>query len=55
MPNELITQYLAALRAGDRMAMRRIEVEAAEFDAHNPFGPRLADEIAALADTQAAA
>jgi hypothetical protein len=54
MPNDLITQYLAALRAGDRMAMRRIECEAAEYDAHNPFGPRLMDEIHGLNNPAAA-
>lgn len=48
MPNDLITQFLKALSDRDRMAMRRLEVEAAEFDAHNPFGPRLVDELAAL-------
>ncbi|WP_392971114.1 hypothetical protein [Streptomyces sp. LN245] len=48
MPNDLITQWLTARQAGDRMAMRRIEIEAAEYDRHNPFGPRLTDEIRGL-------
>ncbi|MFB7244613.1 hypothetical protein ACFCYX_19395 [Streptomyces populi] len=48
MPNDLITQWLQARKSGDRMAMRRIENEAAEYDLHNPFGPRLADEIRGL-------
>lgn len=48
MPNDLITQYLNALRDRDRMALRRLETEAADYDKHNPFGPRLADELAAL-------
>ncbi|MEV8033926.1 hypothetical protein [Streptomyces sp. NPDC086182] len=54
MPNDLITQWLTARQNGDRMAMRRIETEAAEYDRHNPFGPRLADEISGLRTPAAA-
>ncbi|MGW0312041.1 hypothetical protein [Streptomyces flavidovirens] len=54
MPNDLITQYLKARQDGDRMAMRRIENEAAQYDEHNPFGPRLTDEIRGLRQPAAA-
>ena len=47
MPESLITQYLKALSDNDRMAMRRIRVEAADYDRHNP-GSRLVDELDAL-------
>ncbi|MFE0039415.1 hypothetical protein [Streptomyces sp. NPDC059015] len=48
MPNDLITEFIKARQDGDRMAMRRLLVEAAEYDRHNPFGPRLVDELHAL-------
>lgn len=48
MPNDLITEFLAALREGDELNLRRIEVYAEQHDANNPFGPRLADELRAL-------
>lgn len=54
MPNDLITQFLKARKDGDRMAMRRIEREAADYDRHNPFGPRLMDEIRGLNQLAAA-
>lgn len=47
MPNDLITQYLTARQDGDRMAMRRIRVEAVDYDRHNP-GSHLVDELDAL-------
>jgi len=54
MPNDLITDYLKARSGGDRMAMRRIEKQAADYDEHNPFGPRLMDEIDGLRTPAAA-
>lgn len=47
MPETLIAQFLRALADRDRMAMRRIRVEAADYDQHNP-GSRLVDELDAL-------
>jgi hypothetical protein len=55
MPNDLITQYLTARQDGDRMAMRRIKQQAADYDAHNPFGPRLTDELRGLDEYAAVA
>lgn len=49
MPDQLIAAYLKALRAKDTLALARIEAQAAEFDAHNRFGPRLVDELAEVA------
>lgn len=49
MPENLIAQYLTALRADDRLNRTRIEALAADYDAHNPFGPRLVDELAEVA------
>lgn len=48
MPTTLITEYLTALRDDDLVGIARIEAQAAEFDTHNPFGPRLLDELAEL-------
>jgi hypothetical protein len=54
MPADLITQYLTARKNRDRMAMLRIEQQAADYDQHNPFGPRLIDEIRGLHQPAAA-
>lgn len=54
MPADLITQYLTARRKGDRLAIARIEAQAADYDLHNPFGPRLLDEIRGLHQLAAA-
>lgn len=54
MPDDLITQYLTARQDGDRMAMRRIKQQAADYDDYNPFGPRLMDELRGLHQPAAA-
>lgn len=51
---KLITDYLAALRAQDRLEMARIEALAADYDAFDPDGPRLLDELADLNQPAAA-
>lgn len=45
---KLITDYLAALRTQDLLEMARIEALAADYDALDPDGPRLLDELAGL-------
>lgn len=49
MPEILIAAYLTALRANDRLALINLEAQAAEYDAHNRFGPRLVHELEELA------
>jgi hypothetical protein len=48
MPNDLITEFLEALRKGDELNLARLETYAGQHDASNPFGPRLVDELRAL-------
>lgn len=57
MPDQLIADYLTALRENNTLALLSIEAQAAEYDAHNRFGPRLLDELAEVAanDTPMAA
>ena len=50
----LIRQYLTALRTGDELDMARIEAKAVDYDAHNPHGPRLLDQLADLTQPAAA-
>ena len=55
MPNDVITEFLEALRKGDELNLARLETYAEQADANNPFGPRLVDELAALRDPALAA
>lgn len=50
----LISQYLTALRTGDALEIARVEAIAADYDTHNPHGPRLLDELAGLTQPAAA-
>ncbi|MFB7605259.1 hypothetical protein [Streptomyces gardneri] len=52
--NKLIAEYLTALRARDALDMARIEAIAADYDAYNPDGPRLLDQLADLNQPAAA-
>lgn len=52
MPENLIRQYLTALRINDRLDLARIEAIAADYDFHN--GTSLVDELETISEPVAA-
>ncbi|MFJ6363465.1 hypothetical protein ACIQIE_20075 [Streptomyces globisporus] len=51
---EITTRFVAAVRAGDRLAEFELWELAREYDRSQPFGPRLVDELDGLSTPAAA-
>lgn len=51
---EITTRFVAAVRAGDRLAEFELWELAREYDRAQPFGPRLVDELDGLSTPAAA-